>query len=44
MKEYVLALAKAQHKIDLEQKRLWNCVLYEMATYHQYKDTWGGDS
>ena len=41
MKEYILALAKAQHKIDLERKRQWNCVLDEMATYHRYKEAWG---
>ena len=41
MKEYVLALAEAQHKIDLERKRQWNCVLDEMDTYHRYKEAWG---
>jgi len=41
LKEYVLALAKAQHKIDLKRKRLWNSVLDEMATYHRYKEVWG---
>jgi len=37
----VLALAKAQHKIDLERKRQWNNVLNDMATYHRYKEAWG---
>ena len=41
MKEYILALAKAQHKIDLERKRQWNCVLNEMNAYHRYKKAWG---
>ena len=41
LKEYVLALAKAQHKIDLKRKRQWNCVLDEMTTYHRYKEDWG---
>ena len=41
LKEYVLALAEAQHKIDLERKRQWKCVLDEMDTYHRYKEAWG---
>ena len=41
LKEYVLALAEALHKIDLERKRQWNNVLDEMATYHRYKEAWG---
>jgi len=41
LKEYVMALAEAQHKIDLERKRRWNRVLTEMAAYHRYKKAWG---
>ena len=41
MQEYVLALAEAQHKIDLERKRRWNRVLSEMDAYHRYKNAWG---
>jgi len=41
IQEYVLALAEARHKIDLERKRRWNCVLDEMAAYHRYKKAWG---
>jgi len=37
----VLVLAEAQHKIDLEQKRRWKCVLDEMTAYHRYKNAWG---
>lgn len=37
----MLALADAQHKIDLKQKRLWNSVLDEMEKYHRYKEKWG---
>ena len=40
MQEYVLALAEAQHKIDLERKRRWNRVLSEMDAYHRYKKAW----
>ena len=36
----MLALADAQHKIDLKQKRLWNSVLDEIMKYHRYKEKW----
>ena len=36
----MLALAEAQHKIDLERKRRWNRVLCEMDAYHRYKKAW----